>query len=218
VSFSYWKKRGVPTLNPTPQFGDIGAAFFKQKKFPELINESYKAFDGKKFGGLYGFTVPSLLVRHPEVIKDILVKDFDKFHSCGMVVNEKAEPLLGNLVTLSGSKWRNLRVKLSPTFTAGKMKVMFGTLVECGKELQDFLQEAANKSETIEIKDILARYNTDVIASCAFGIQCNCLKNPDAEFHKWGRSIFELSAANKFFRTVTSTFPSLGRFLTFPPM
>jgi len=217
VSFLYWKKRGVPTLNPTPPFGDIGASFFKQKKASQIITESYKAFDGKKFGGLYSFTVPSLLVRDPEVIKDILVKDFDKFHSRGIVINEKREPLQGHLVALSGSKWRNLRVKLSPTFTAGKMKTMFGTLVECGKELQECLLEPANKKETIEIKDILARYNTDIIASCAFGIQCNCLKNPDAEFRKWGRKIFELSVATKFFRTLTLLLPSLRRFIEFPP-
>jgi len=217
VSFSYWKKRGVPTLNPTPPFGDIGAAFFKQKNAIQLINESYKAFDGEKFGGLYTFTVPSLLVRDPEVIKDILVKDFDKFHSRGFGINEKAEPLQGHLVALSGSKWRNLRVKLSPTFTAGKMKVMFGTLVECGKELQDCLQEPADKREAIEMKDILARYSTDVIASCAFGIQCNCLKNPDAEFRNWGRKIFEASALTTVFRTIWRMVPSLGRFAKFPP-
>jgi cytochrome P450 family 6 len=217
VSFSYWKKRGVPTLNPIPPFGDIGAAFFKQKNAIQLINESYKAFDGKKFGGLYTFTVPSLLVRDPEVIKDILVKDFDKFYSRGIVINEKVQPLQGHLVALSGSKWRNLRVKLSPTFTAGKMKVMFSTLVECGKELQDCLQEHSAKRETIEIKDILARYTTDVIASCAFGIQCNCLKNADAEFRKWQKKIFELSAATKVFRKVTLLLPSFRRFIEFPP-
>ena len=217
VSFSYWKKRGVPTLNPTPPFGDIGAAFFKQKNANQLINESYKAFDGKKFGGLYSFTVPLLLVRDPEIIKDILVKDFDKFHSRGFVINEKNDPLQGHLFALSGSKWRNLRVKLSPTFTAGKMKFMFGTLVGCGKELQNCLQEPANKREAIEIKDILARYSTDIIASCAFGIQCNCLKNPDAEFRKWGRKIFKLSVATKIFRTVTLLLPSFRRFIEFPP-
>ena len=217
VSFSYWKKRGVPTLNPTPPFGDLGAAFFKRKNASQLIHESYKAFDGKNFGGLYSFTVPSLLVRDPEVIKNILVKDFDKFHSRGIVINEKKQPLLGHLVALSGSKWRNLRVKLSPTFTSGKMKVMFGTLVECGKDLQDCLQEPADNREIIEIKDVLAKYTTDVIASCAFGIQCNCLKNPDAEFRKWGRKVFELSAATKIFRTVTLLLPSFRRFIEFPP-
>jgi cytochrome P450 family 6 len=217
VSFSYWKKRGVPTLNPTAPFGDFGAVIFTRKNVSEIMNKCYKEFHGKKFGGLYNFTMPILLVRDPEVIKDILVKDFEKFHSRGTVTNEKKEPFQGHLAALSGSKWRNLRVKLSPTFTSGKMKMMFGTLVECGKELQECLQEPANNRETIEIKDILARYSTDVIASCAFGVQCNCLKNPDAEFRKWGRKIFEPSLATKFFRTVTLLMPSLTRFLKFPP-
>ena len=215
VSFSYWKKRGVPTLNPIPPFGDIGGAFFKRKNFSQLLNESYKAFEGNKFGGLYSFTVPSLLVRDPELIKDILVKDFDKFYSRGIVINEKAEPLQGHLVALSGSKWRNLRVKLTPTFTAGKMKMMFGTLVECGKELQGCLQEHADKREPIEIKEILARYSTDIIASCAFGIQCNCLKNPDAEFRKWGRKILEPSRVQSILRTIARLMPSFGLSITF---
>jgi cytochrome P450 family 6 len=42
----------------------------------------------------------------------------------------------------------------------------------------------------------LARYGTDLISSCAFGIQCNCLKNPDAEFRQWGRKIFASSIEN----------------------
>jgi cytochrome P450 family 6 len=217
VSFSYWKKRGVPILNPTPPFGDIGAVIFTRKNASELINECYKEFDGKKFGGLYNFTMPILLVRDPEVIKDILVKDFEKFHSRGIAVNEKQDPFQGHLFALSGSKWRNLRVKLSPTFTSGKMKMMFGTMVECGKELQECLQDTANNRETIEIKDILARYSTDIIASCAFGIQCNCLKNPDAEFRKWGRKIFEPSFVAKLSRALMLVAPSLRRFLKFPP-
>jgi cytochrome P450 family 6 len=72
------------------------------------------------------------------------------------------------------------------------MKMMFGTMVECGKELKDVLLQTSRKGEAIRIKDILARYATDIIASCAFGIQCNCLQNPDAEFRIWGRKIFLL--------------------------
>jgi cytochrome P450 family 6 len=211
LSFRYWKKRGVPTLRPKVPFGDFNDAVFTRKNSRQIINEFYKDFDGQRFGGLYTLTKPVLLLRDPELIKAVLLKDFDKFHSRGFVINEKMEPLDGHLVFLSGSKWRNLRVKLSPVFTSGKMKMMFGTLVDCGKELQVCLQEPANNEETIEIKDILARYSTDIIASCAFGIQCNCLKNPDSEFRNWGREVFKPSFKSKLLTNLRFLLPSAGR-------
>jgi cytochrome P450 family 6 len=62
----------------------------------------------------------------------------------------------------------------------------------------------------------LARYSTDVIASCAFGIQCNCLKNPDAEFLQWGRKIFAPSIRTAVIPFIASTFRSLLRVLKVP--
>ncbi|XP_069702396.1 probable cytochrome P450 6a14 [Periplaneta americana] len=193
VSYSYWKKRGIPTLKTKAPFGDYGNGLFLKKGLQQQITELYKRFEGHSVGGLYRFNKPSLMIRDPDIIKDILVKDFDHFYSRGFTVNEKMEPLQGHLFALSGTKWRNLRVKMTPTFTSGKMKMMFGTLVECGKELETVLQEPAKNGEVIEIKDLLARYTTDIIASCAFGVQCNCMRNPDAEFRTWGRKILQPS-------------------------
>jgi cytochrome P450 family 6 len=89
------------------------------------------------------------------------------------------------------------------------MKMMFQTLVDCGHELGSILEEAANNEEIIEIKDILARYTTDNISSCAFGIQCNCLQNPDAEFRQWGRKIFESSAPTALAFSMSTLVPSV---------
>lgn len=193
ICYSYWKKRGIPTLRPTAPFGNFSHSILSGKNPGFEIAKLYQAFDGHTVGGVYTFGAPSLLLRHPDVIKDILVKDFDHFYSRGRSFDEEAEPLDAHLFSLSGSKWRNLRVRFTPLFTTLKMKMMFGAVVECGKNLQNCLQKPANNGETIEIKDYLARYSTDVISSCAFGIECNCLKNPDAEFRNWGRRVFEPS-------------------------
>lgn len=208
-SYSYWTKLGIPILNPTFPFGNFSAVILKSSSFLPEITKLYKAFEGHNLGGLCGLGLNSLLVRDPDLIRDIIVKDFDHFHDRGINVSENGNPLDLHLFMLSGAKWRNLRVKLTPVFTSGKMKMMFGTLVECGKELIAVLQEKARKGETLEVKDILARYTTDVIASCAFGIQCNCLRNPDAEFRSWGRKIFAITFKMKIITFAKLLMPNL---------
>lgn len=192
-SFTYWKKRNVPYIEPIFPFGNFIDIVLARKSFGDICIDIYNNLEGHKFGGTYIFTTPRLFVRDPDLIKDVMVKDFSNFHDRGVYMNEEIEPLSAHLFSLTGMKWRNLRVKLTPTFTSGKLKMMFQRLLECGQELQRCLEKVGETGDVIEIKDVLARFSTDVISSCAFGIECNCLKNEDAEFRKWGRKIFEPS-------------------------
>ncbi|KAJ9577527.1 hypothetical protein L9F63_005900 [Diploptera punctata] len=210
VIYSYWKKRGVKNPKPLPPFGNFTKSLF----FSNIglqITDFYKELDGEKYGGLYSFNRPALLLRDPELIKEVMVKDFGRFYGRGFPSNEDIEPLQGHLFSLSGSKWRNLRVKLTPTFTSGKMKMMFPTMVQTGKELQEYLKTPADKQEVLEVKDILARYSTDIIASCAFGIKCNCLKEPNSEFREWGRKIFQPSLKGRLLGIINFLVPSFMR-------
>jgi cytochrome P450 family 6 len=211
VSFNYWKERKAPYVAPTFPFGNFSDLILMRKPVGQVYADLYKKLDGEKYGGTYMFTKPGFIFRDPEIIKDVLVKDFSSFHDRGVYIDEELEPLSGHLVFLSGIRWRNLRVKLTPIFTSGKMKMMFQTLVDCGQQLGSILEDCASDEETIEIKDILARYSTDIISSCAFGIESNSLKNPDAEFRQWGRKIFDLSILSSAVRNLNLLIPSFKR-------
>ena len=58
------------------------------------------------------FNKPFLMINEPELIRQILIKDFNKFPDRGMYINEKIDPLTGHLFLLGGEKWRYLRAKL----------------------------------------------------------------------------------------------------------
>jgi len=46
---------------------------------------------------------------------------------------------------------------------------------------------------TVDVKQTMARFTTDVIASCAFGINSNSLKDSDSEFGRQIRNILDFS-------------------------
>ncbi|XP_069671897.1 probable cytochrome P450 6a14 [Periplaneta americana] len=216
VKYKYWKKKGVPHLQPTFPAGNVSDLMYSRKSIGEVYADFYRKFEGQRFAGIYQFHSPTLLALDPELIKNVLVKDFDHFHDRGFPFDEKIEPLGANLFQLNGAKWKSLRNKLSPSLTSGKMKMMIQIMIDCGKELGKYLEDPARKQDIVEVKDILARFTTDIIASAAFGIQCNCLKNPNAEFREWGRKLIEPSFNQKFRDLLYLTVPDLAISLGIP--
>ncbi|KAG4078373.1 hypothetical protein HA402_013083 [Bradysia odoriphaga] len=85
---------------------------------------------------------------------------------------------------------------MSPTFTSGKLRSMFETVVKCGKTLENYLDRLAVSQKEIEVRDVFARFATNAIASIAFGIEIDCLENPDHDFRKYGKRFFDPTLKN----------------------
>lgn len=92
------------------------------------------------------------------------------------------------------------------------MRMMFETLMNVGKQLTEVWDESASQEE-VGVKDILARYSTDVIASVAFGIEINSLKNPDNEFRRLGNTLTRPGLRQAFVFTLFMAAPKLADFL-----
>jgi cytochrome P450 family 6 len=216
LAFAYWKKRNIPYLKPTFPFGNLRDLLMRQRSMGGAYAEIYRKMNELKFGGVFLAHRPQFIIKDPNMIKNFLLKYFDYFPDHGFVFDEKIDPFTGNLFMLNGKKWKHLRAVLSPTFSSGKIKNMFRILVESGEELKKFIDEHAKRRDVIEMKDIVARFTTDVIASCAFGIQCNCLNHPDAEFRQWGRRMVEPSLIERLVGILYTLVPSIPIFLKLP--
>ena len=131
------------------------------------------------------------MIRDVDLIKQITVKDFPNFTDHAFLGQGiEGDPLLSkSLISLSGDKWKNMRATLSPAFTSSKMRNMYFLMEECA---ENFVNNFDGESEQ-EMRDVFSRFACNVIASTAFGIKIDCLKEPINEFLKMGMLLTEFT-------------------------
>lgn len=212
-SFSYFSSRKIPHDKPTFPFGNV-KGIGRTRHIGEVIQNYYNKFKRiDKVCGVYFFSQPVHILCDLDLIKDVLVKNFNAFHDRGFYYNERDDPLSAHLVALSGEKWKKIRAQLTPTFTSGKMKYMFPTIVDVTNRFTDFLRTAIKTNDELEMKDILARFTIDVIGTVAFGIECNSLQEPNSEFRRMSRQAIEKPRHSTRFALLMFSNPTLARFL-----
>ncbi|XP_011867443.1 PREDICTED: cytochrome P450 6B2-like isoform X2 [Vollenhovia emeryi] len=214
ATFDFWECRGVPFKKPTVLVGNFGPLLLFRKSLPEGVKEMYQWFEDERFFGAFRVRSPVLIVRDPDLVRSIFVKDFPCFLNRGIPVNNDQDPLSGHLFNLEGRKWKGLRSKLTPAFSSGKLKRMFYLLVECSEELRRLIGEASrNDDRTVEVRELAAKFIIDVIGSCAFGIQINALTDNKSEFHRAAKMLSKPSYKTSLWRMLRTAMPRLYKLL-----
>ncbi|KAL3280179.1 hypothetical protein HHI36_017679 [Cryptolaemus montrouzieri] len=211
--FSFWKSMGLKTPPPSFFFDNMKTAFLLKNSFADRDKNIYRHLKDRnlKHGGTYFLFLPVYVPTDLEIIKSILQTDHQNFSDRGFYVNEKGDPMSAHLFSLGGPKWKILRKKLTPTFTSGKIKMMFDTLMECTVDLKRVMDD--NMESSVNIKDILARFTTDIIGSCAFGLNCNSLEDKNSEFRDKAQDIFHRDFQENIKQVLLYAFPELMKFL-----
>ncbi|KAK9887719.1 hypothetical protein WA026_000038 [Henosepilachna vigintioctopunctata] len=212
----YWKKRGIFYVNPLIRLQQV---FFNGKSFAQIIRQAYEEYPDKRYYGSYQFLKPSLFVRDLDLIKQLTVKDFDHFTDHVDIFRGDQDSILSkNLFTMKGKEWRELRTTLSPAFTSAKMKAMFVLISEAAKKFAEHFQDLNEEIVEVEMKEAYSKFTNDVIATCAFGISCDSLKDPSNEFFSMGKLVTATSPLRMLRALLFGFFPKLIHLLRIPAM
>ncbi|XP_076618270.1 cytochrome P450 6k1-like [Colletes latitarsis] len=189
--FRYWTKRGILEVSPMPFFGNFRDCLIQKISPSEWVKNLYDISKGLPYIGFYIMDKPFLLVRDPELVKHILVKDFDVFND--RYASPDVTDRLGyaNLFQIKNPGWKILRTKLSPIFTTNKLKRMYELMLLVADDLDEHLDSLNLETQrTMELKELASNFTTDMITSTAFGLRVNSLKNPKTAFREAGRKLF----------------------------
>ncbi|XP_055619244.1 probable cytochrome P450 9f2 [Toxorhynchites rutilus septentrionalis] len=200
-NYFYFADKPIPFLRPTFGVGNFGPLLMRKRDILEHLKALYRSFPDAKIFGFFNMTEPIFMVRDPEMVKQITVKDFDHFvdHTLNAAGGTDQDTtgsqslFTDSLVVLRGNKWRDMRATLSPAFTGSKMRQMFALITDCGQSVVEYYRESAAGAQSgrvvVELKDVFSRFANDVIASAAFGISVDSFRERDNEFYLLGQSM-----------------------------
>lgn len=202
----FWDKLNVPYIKPEFVYGNMKEIAKCVKSQNEAVWEFYQYFKklGHNYGGIFQLRDPVMIICHPQLVKDVLVKNFPHFHDRHIAHDEHFDPLSAHLIALEGSKWKYIRSKLNPAFSTSKLKGMFQSMTNICNELIRNLNGAAEEGKMLDARDFLGRYTVDIIGNVAFGIDVNAMKE-DSEFLHMGQKFFEPTQFERVGQIIANT-------------
>lgn len=217
--WTYFSRQNVKFVRGLPFLGAHYPMILRRTPFIELFRQHYRDFPAERFIGIYELGgAPVYLIRDPELIQQIAIKDFDHFTNHRFTVHETTDPIMGRaLFTARDQKWRDLRAAVSPTFTGVKMRTMLALAVDVIKNRLEHLQQNASadngSASVYNMRDLNMRIIGDTIASCAFGIEVNSIKDRDNDFFESGSKMGDFTGLKGLTFFAYGTMPNVMNLL-----
>ncbi|KAG9262889.1 cytochrome P450 3A56-like [Astyanax mexicanus] len=173
--YKYFVKLGIPGPKPLPLFGTM---LEYRKGFHAFDMECYRKYG--KIWGIFDGREPVLSIADQTIVKSILVKECYTYFTNRRDVGLNGE-LYDALFVTKDEDWKRIRNHLSPSFTSGRLKEMFGIMKTHTNTLVKNL-EKSRKNEGIAVKEVFGAYSMDVITSTAFSVDIDSMNNPKDPF------------------------------------
>lgn len=197
-NLDYWKKRDVSGPPPKPFVGNLWDILRVKKSLGSLLKEFYDTTD-EPYMGIFNFDEPALLIRDPEIIKHVLVKDFNHFTDRILHAPSHNELFSSLLFTQKSPQWKTDRTKLTPTFSSSKIKGVF-PIIECVcDELVKYIKSNPTDQDT---RDTFLRFALEVTTQAFLGIRGQCFDREESGFSKQFKALIGASVRNSLIQNL----------------
>ena len=133
---------------------------------------------------------PVIVTQDLEIIKAIMVKNFDSF------MNRTYVPLLlmkGNvegLVNLCDEQWRRVRRILTPTFSSKKLRMMSPLIEESCERLSNKIATVSDTDNSVDVWEWFGMFTMEVILATAFSRDISSESRKENPLVKAAASVF----------------------------
>lgn len=214
-SHGFFRRKNLPHITPKFPFGNCENPLKRTKNHWLVIKDFYSEFKRKGFsyGGFYMLTVPTIIPVDLDIVRAILVKYYNNFTDRGIYVNENKDFIGHSLFMLPGDRWKSLRTRISPAFTRSKTKGMLEIVVKCTKPMLQTIEKHMLEQKPLAIKEITSCFTTDVIGSCAFGIECESFGENNHQFRKYCNKFLETNPWRALKFMFANVYPNVARII-----
>uniref|UniRef100_A0A1I7WU91 Cytochrome P450 n=1 Tax=Heterorhabditis bacteriophora TaxID=37862 RepID=A0A1I7WU91_HETBA len=144
----------------------------------------------------YLFGKTELQVADTKILKEVMLQKFsyftDRVNFIPINGGDRSNLLSNTLLFMTGEKWKNVRSQITPTFTTGKIRMMFPIFNSSAMICGDILQQKQDCGEPIDLKDVCGRLTLDTIAKCGFGADLNVQNTENSSFYEYAKIFFKI--------------------------
>uniref|UniRef100_A0A8C6RC19 Thromboxane-A synthase n=1 Tax=Nannospalax galili TaxID=1026970 RepID=A0A8C6RC19_NANGA len=201
-AFSRLEKLGIRHPKPSPFIGNL--MFFRQGFWESHLELR------KRYGPLCGYYLGRrmhIVVSEPDMIKQVLVENFNNFSNR---TASGLEPKLvaDSILLLRDKRWEEVRGVLTSAFSPERLNEMTPLISQACEILLEHLKHFTESRDVFDIQRSYCCYTTDVVASVAFGTLVDSQNAPEDPFVKHCRHFFAFCIPRPLLALILS-FPSI---------
>lgn len=196
--YSYFKGKGIPHL-PAPSWspmGHLGQLLFLRISFGDLFKNIYAdpRCSQAKVMGFYVLQTPALMIRDPELIRLLLIKNFNSFLNRYEAADHGGDPM--GALTLPLAKyhnWKESRQCMSQLFTSGRLReVMYPQMTSVVHDLENYLKRKLRDlpDRVLSLSRMCQLYTTDVTGNLFYSLDVGGLRQGRSQLLKKTKELF----------------------------